>query len=56
MYLITMEVADRQPLFGRLVGDPSAPVGSPGEPQIELTELGKAVQGEWLGIVRFSVP
>jgi hypothetical protein len=30
MYLIAMEVADRQPLFGRLVGDPSAPAGSPG--------------------------
>ncbi|MBR4898638.1 MAG: hypothetical protein IKZ48_07635 [Prevotella sp.] len=50
MYMITMEVEGRRPLFGHLVGDAFAPEGSGNEPRIELTPLGKAVQSEWLGI------
>lgn len=50
MYMITLEVEGRLPLFGRLVGDAFAPDGSGNEPRIELTELGKAVQSEWMGI------
>ena len=50
MYMITMEVEGRRPLFGRLVGSPFAERGSNNEPRIELTELGKAVQSEWMGI------
>ena len=50
MYMITMEVEGRRPVFGRLVGDAYAPDGSDNAPRIELTELGKAVQSEWLGI------
>lgn len=50
MYMITLEVEGRRPLFGRLVGNPFAERGSNDEPRIELTELGKAVQSEWMGI------
>lgn len=50
MYMITLEVEGRKPLFGHLVGNPFAEQGSEDEPRIELTELGKAVQSEWMGI------
>lgn len=50
MYMITLEVEGRRPLFGKIVGNAFAPEGSKDEPRIELTELGKAVQSEWLGI------
>ena len=50
MYMVTLEVEGRRPLFGRLVGNPLAERGSKDEPRIELTELGKAVQSEWMGI------
>ena len=50
MYMITMEVEGRRPLFGQIVGDTFAPKGSKDEPHIELTELGKAVESEWFGI------
>ncbi|MBO7577480.1 MAG: hypothetical protein J6T43_00610 [Prevotella sp.] len=50
MYMITLELEGRRPLFGHLVGDAFAPVGSEYEPRIELSELGCAVQSEWMGI------
>ncbi|MBQ9362882.1 MAG: hypothetical protein IJT97_05590 [Bacteroidaceae bacterium] len=50
MYMITLEVEGRKPVFGHLVGNPFAERGSCDEPRIELSELGKAVQSEWLGI------
>lgn len=50
MYMITLEVEGRKPLFGHLVGNPFAERGSEDEPCIELTPLGKAVQSEWMGI------
>ena len=50
MYMITLEVEGRRPVFGRLVGDAFAPKGSKDEPRIELTALGRAVQSEWMGI------
>lgn len=50
MYMITMEVEGRRPLFGRIVGDALAPKGSKNEPHMELSELGKAVESEWFGI------
>ncbi len=53
MYMITLEVEGRHPVFGRLVGNPYAKRGSHDEPRIELSELGKAVQEEWLGISRY---
>lgn len=53
MYMITLEVEGRQPIFGHLVGNAFAERGSLDEPRIELSELGKAVQSEWLGIHRY---
>ncbi len=53
MYMITIEVEGRRPLFGRLKGNPLAQKGSSDEPDIELTALGKAVRDEWLGIPRY---
>lgn len=53
IYMLTLEVEGRRPVFGRLVGDPFANRGSHNEPRIELSELGKAVQAEWLGISRY---
>ena len=50
MYMITLEVEGRRPVFGRLVGSPFAERESNDEPRIELTELGKAVESEWMGI------
>lgn len=50
MYMITLEVEGRKPLFGHLLGNPFAERGSEDEPRIELTPLGKAVQSEWMGI------
>ena len=50
MYMITLEVEGRRPVFGRLVGNAFAPKGSKDEPRIELTALGQAVQSEWMGI------
>lgn len=53
MYMITIEVEGRRPLFGKLKGNPLAQDGSGDEPDIELTALGKAVRDEWLGIPRY---
>ncbi len=50
MYMITLEVEGRRPVFGRLVGNAFAPKGIIDEPRIELTALGQAVQSEWMGI------
>ena len=50
MYMITLEVEGRRPVFGRLVGNPFAERGSHDEARIELSALGKAVESEWLGI------
>ena len=53
MYMITMEVEGRRPLFGVVTGDPHAPQGSSDSPHIVLSPLGQAVQDEWLGIPRY---
>jgi hypothetical protein len=50
MYMITLEVEGRRPVFGRVVGDAFAPKGRKDEPRMELTQLGQAVQNEWMGI------
>ncbi len=47
MYMITMVTEGRRPLFGRVVGKSDAPKGSPDEPRIELSELGRRVVDEW---------
>ena len=53
MYLITMTVEGRRPLLGRLVGRSDAPEGSAEWPHVELSELGKAVQYEWMDVTRY---
>ena len=53
MYMVTMVVEGRYPVFGRLVGDPFAERGTSNEPRIELSALGQAVEREWLGISRY---
>ena len=50
LYMITMEVEGRRPLFGTLTGDPFAPAGSGREARIQLSELGMAVEREWRAI------
>ncbi len=50
IYLITLEVEGRKPLFGQVVGDPFAEQPSPHAPRMELSELGRAVEEEWMGI------
>ena len=47
IYMITMVTEGRRPLFGRVVGRSDAPKGSPDEPRIELSELGRRVVDEW---------
>ena len=53
MYMITMEVEGRRPLFCVVTGDPHAPQGSSDSPHIVLSPIGQAVQDEWLGIPRY---
>ena len=53
MYMITMEVENRLPLFGKVVGHPEAAAGSTEAPHMELSPLGAAVQAEWQGIPRY---
>lgn len=48
MYMITMVTENRRPLFGQVVGSSNAEKGSPEEPRIVLSELGKAVEGRWM--------
>ncbi len=47
IYMITMVTEGRRALFGHVVGKSEAPVGSPDEPHIELSALGKCVADEW---------
>lgn len=53
MYLITMTVEGRRPLLGRLVGRSDAKEGSAEWPKVELTELGKAVEYEWMAVTKY---
>lgn len=53
MYMITMEVEGRRPLFGQVVGNPFAPSDSPDYPHMQPSPLGAAVQAEWLGIPHY---
>ena len=48
MYMVTMTTEGRRPLFGTVVGHSDAPAGSADAPRIELTELGKRVEAEWM--------
>ena len=46
IYMITMVTEGRRALFGHVVGKSEAPVGSPDEPHIELSALGKSSLSE----------
>ena len=50
MYMITLEMEGRKPLFGHLEGNPFAERGTNDEPHIVLSPLGQAVENEWMGI------
>ncbi len=49
LYLITMTVEGRRPLFGRLVGE-AAGAPEAAEARVELTPLGQRVQEEWFAV------
>lgn len=53
MYMVTMVTEGRRPLLGHVVGRSDAPEGSAEAPRVELTELGRCVEAEWLGIPRY---
>ena len=53
MYMVTMVTEGRRPLFGSVTGRSEAPEGSAEAPRVELTELGRSVEAEWLGIPRY---
>jgi len=50
MYMITMVVEGRRPLFGQVVGRSDGEKGSKEEARVELTELGKRVEKNWYDI------
>ena len=50
MYMVTMVVEGRRPLFGRVEGRSDAPNGSEDAPRVVLTELGKRVESCWYEI------
>lgn len=52
IYLITMTVEGRRPLLGRLLGRSDAPERTAEWPHVELSELGKAVEYEWMAVTR----
>ena len=47
MYMITMVTEGRRPLFGQVVGRSDGSPGTPEEPRIEPTELGRRVEQCW---------
>jgi hypothetical protein len=53
MYMITIEVEGRKPVFGTVEGDANAPANSSDAPHITLSPLGQAVCKEWMGIPRY---
>ena len=50
IYMITMATEGRRPLLGNVVGKSDGLKGSPEEPRVVLTELGKQVEQNWYEI------
>lgn len=50
---VTLNVRDKAPLLGRIVGDAAAPDGSEQAPRCMLTELGKRVEENWRAVDDF---
>ena len=53
MYMLTLVTEKRRPLFGTVVGRSDGQKGSPEEPRILLSELGKRVEQEWFSISHY---
>ena len=53
IYMVTMITEGRRPLFGKVTGRSDAPADSEQTPRMELSELGRRVEAEWLGIPRY---
>ena len=53
VYMVTMVVEGRRPLFGSVVGRSDAPADSEEAPRMELSELGQRVSDEWWGIPQY---
>jgi REP element-mobilizing transposase RayT len=53
MYMVTMVVEGRRPLFGTVVGRSDAPLESAEAPRMELSELGQRVAEEWMDIPNY---
>ena len=47
MYMVTLVVENRRPLFGNVVGRSDALEGKADAPHMELSELGQRVSDEW---------
>ena len=47
MYMITMVTEGRRPLFGQVAGRSDGEPGTPDEPHVVLTELGRAIEERW---------
>lgn len=47
MYMVTMEVEGRRPLLGQVTGRSDGPAGSPDEPRLVPSELGRRVEACW---------
>ena len=50
MYMVTMTIEGRRPLFGKVIGCSDAPADSQDAPRVELSELGQRVYDEFMGI------
>ena len=53
MYMVTMTIEGRRPLFGKVIGHSDAPADSEDAPRVELSELGQRVCDEFIGIPRY---
>lgn len=51
IYLITMCVERRRPLFGEVVGDAHQPLGAPDAPRLLSSALGEAIIQNWEGML-----
>ena len=50
MYMVTMVTEGRRPLFGQVAGRSDGAAGTPDEPHVVLSELGRRVSQNWYGI------
>lgn len=53
MYMVTITVEGRRPVLGAVVGRADAPADSDEAPRMVLSELGRRVSEEWMGIPRY---